>query len=98
MRPEGRVKKIYGIWGVRSYIDFCKNRLSQFESLAVLENVQKSKMDVLPEDLNPQMEGMLIANTNLKPDPSNFQLKRNLSELELQKRSFHCLQFEIFFY
>ena len=48
-------------------------------------------MDVLPEDLNPQVEGMLTANTNLKPDPSNFQLKRNLSELELQKKKFSLL-------
>lgn len=27
-------------------------------------------MDILPEDLNPQMEGMLTANSNLKPNSS----------------------------
>ena len=61
---------IYGIWGLSSYVDFCKNRWRQFESPDILENVQKLKMDILPEDLNPQMEGMLTANSNLKPNSS----------------------------
>lgn len=39
-------KKYPHIWGVGSYTHFCKNRLSQFGNCVVLENVQKSKMNV----------------------------------------------------
>lgn len=52
--------------GSRFIYRFCMNRLSQFESRAILENVKKSRMDVPRKDLNPQTEGMLIASTNLK--------------------------------
>ena len=44
--PEGRKEISPHMWGVGSYTDFCKNRLSQFESCAILEKVQKSKIGV----------------------------------------------------
>lgn len=42
-------------------------------------------------DLNPQKEGMFVASTNLKTNLTNFQLKRNLLELEHQKKLFSLL-------
>lgn len=85
-----RGDKKYAIFGERgsSYVDFCKNRLIQFESCAILANVQKSKTDVPQKDLS-------MVGTNLKASlflqfPIEKKVIKNWSS---KKKSLHCLQF-----
>lgn len=76
----------------------CKNSLNRFKSYAILANVQKSKRAVPPTDLNPQTEGRLFANINLKTSLIlSFPIKRKFIRVGApKKRSLHCLQFKIF--
>lgn len=85
-----------------SHTDFCKNSLSQFKSYAILANVQNSKRVVPPKDLNPQTEGRLFANINLKTSLIlPFPIKRKFIRVGAPKKeaciaynfkSFHQLE------
>lgn len=65
----------------------------------MLANVQISKRGVPQKDLNPQTEGRLIASTNLKTSLIlQFPIEKKFIRIGApkNKRSLHCLQFQIF--
>lgn len=74
----------------------CKNSLNRFKSYAILANVQKSKRAVPPTDLNPQTEGRLFANINLKTSLIlSFPIKRKFIRVGAPKKKEVCIAYNL---